>query len=123
MRLFLTAPVTALAIALSTGALLGCAADERTSADTSGQDATPSTPLPPAEFEPDVPLSRCTDLLAQKWSAGEFNDFDVSRDPESGLAVFTFNEHRIKVDIRHDPDCVEVPDLGTIIGRLAAEVN
>ncbi len=50
-------------------------------------------------------------------------DFDLSWDPEKGLATISFTEEQLVLDIYDDPDCTRLPTIGEILKESLADYD
>lgn len=67
--------------------------------------------------EPGLPVSDCETLLKEGWRPPE-EEPDISWTPGSGVAVISFTETRLVVNVMDDPACQRLPGVGQMIKTI-----
>lgn len=63
----------------------------------------------------------CADLISDGWQPPPEEAPDFSIDAESGLTKVHFTGEVLVLDILADPDCFELPTIGPMLERAAAD--
>lgn len=88
-------------------------ADPGETSSSGARSEDPSLPTPPTSARPKG-VTPCSRLLENEWSPPP-SEPQVAYDPETGVATLYFNRRQLRLDLKNDAECFDLPAYGPIL--------